>query len=744
MKQPNKHSGDAARVVRGLLSAGVLLLLVIGGLWALLHWGRLDALTSIAWRNIWRAPDDGSLLLGLMTIVGWLAWLMVTGTVAAEAVMAISRGRLHVRLPGAGWLRPAVAALVLSVAGLAVSASGGRLLMTPAAVPDIGVMTGQVDVEESQTASQVDAPSMRPYVVCSGDDLWSLAERFVGSGEKWRVIADANATVVLDPSVDLVPGTLLMMPTAGPVQAVGPAASAALPMLPFGGIDVPTRSDVTVTVQPGDSLWGLAQANLGDPLQWPVIYEANGDTVHDPNLIYPGQRLIVPLETEPQHEDGPLVPPLAGTLIETSRPPASPAAGAGQTQQDIQIIDEGSMPVQTPGDIEGGPVTVDTASQDGDQQTQSADQPESMAAALIGSIGAGLAGALLAGVALHRMIAMRNRPVGRALRRVGDDAQRVETALGQRAASKSVDKPSGELVIKPPSQKATSSAVTSLRDVPGLLGETSVTVEAEVIKVNPPAEPARWQTMSDWLGLDEPPIVSPDASLAVPDDLPHSSVSVSDPVAPPILDEPSAGRVVLGADQDGADVTLDLLDAGLVVIEGTADQGHGMMASMIGQLLAADAESRPEVVIGVPAMEWLATLLDCPLTPPGEAWQQTRRRLMRDIGAPVADPLVVFTDGTHLESPGLIRSLTNVTVVVYADGLSAEDADVVIEVTQADEARLMPNGRRFQAQMIIQPARRALAEIVENLTSEDYSPAPWWAGERPDELAPAVLDDETP
>lgn len=48
------------------------------------------------------------------------------------------------------------------------------------------------------------------------------------------------------------------------------------------------------TVRPGDTLWGLAREYLGDPRQWRSIYEANQDRITNPDLIVPGQQLVIP------------------------------------------------------------------------------------------------------------------------------------------------------------------------------------------------------------------------------------------------------------------------------------------------------------------------------------------------------------------------------------------------------------------------------------------------------------------
>ena len=50
-------------------------------------------------------------------------------------------------------------------------------------------------------------------------------------------------------------------------------------------------------IKEGESLWLIASYhyNYGDGAQWPAIYERNRDTISDPNLIYAGHTLWVPL-----------------------------------------------------------------------------------------------------------------------------------------------------------------------------------------------------------------------------------------------------------------------------------------------------------------------------------------------------------------------------------------------------------------------------------------------------------------
>ena len=51
----------------------------------------------------------------------------------------------------------------------------------------------------------------------------------------------------------------------------------------------------TYTVKSGDSLWKIAQKQLGDGTRWREIYDLNKDTIgSNPNLIYAGQVYNMP------------------------------------------------------------------------------------------------------------------------------------------------------------------------------------------------------------------------------------------------------------------------------------------------------------------------------------------------------------------------------------------------------------------------------------------------------------------
>jgi nucleoid-associated protein YgaU len=58
--------------------------------------------------------------------------------------------------------------------------------------------------------------------------------------------------------------------------------------------DVVVRKVTTMTVVRGDSLWRLSRNSLGSGERYAMIYKANRQQIRNPNLIYPGQILVVP------------------------------------------------------------------------------------------------------------------------------------------------------------------------------------------------------------------------------------------------------------------------------------------------------------------------------------------------------------------------------------------------------------------------------------------------------------------
>ncbi|MGP3696354.1 LysM peptidoglycan-binding domain-containing protein [Rhodobacter sp. NSM] len=89
-------------------------------------------------------------------------------------------------------------------------------------------------------------------------------------------------------SAPVVPGT----------EGQAPEGASAGGLVASADGEPPTGAPVTVTVQPGFSLWRIAEENFGQGTLYVKVYEANRIAIRDPDLIYPGQVFTLPAPTE--------------------------------------------------------------------------------------------------------------------------------------------------------------------------------------------------------------------------------------------------------------------------------------------------------------------------------------------------------------------------------------------------------------------------------------------------------------
>jgi LysM domain len=164
--------------------------------------------------TILSSRDDGTLALGVIRECSWLAWLLFTACILAEAQAAI-RGRRapHLRLgglQGAAAHLVALAALTFATPSAMTLSASATALSHPGALSQPGPESQQAQL--ATTASwQRASPPMSGYerssqpellayratdrrlvVVQPGDCLWSIAQRYLGAGDRYPEIAAIN------------------------------------------------------------------------------------------------------------------------------------------------------------------------------------------------------------------------------------------------------------------------------------------------------------------------------------------------------------------------------------------------------------------------------------------------------------------------------------------------------------------------------------------------------------------------
>jgi len=126
---------------------------------------------------------------------------------------------------------------------------------------DIRALSGQIAVYESYP---------KQWRIQSGECLWIIAgyEEIYADPVKWPRVFRANMDKIDDPEW-IYPDTVLVIPRDWP-RAHRVALDESLSLIA--------------------SYWEV----YGNPMDWTLLYEANKDAIHDPDLIMPEQLLSIP------------------------------------------------------------------------------------------------------------------------------------------------------------------------------------------------------------------------------------------------------------------------------------------------------------------------------------------------------------------------------------------------------------------------------------------------------------------
>ena len=86
-----------------------------------------------------------------------------------------------------------------------------------------------------------------------------------------------------------------LMATA-PAASAGATVASASPSDVFNGAAADAGGSRVISR--GDSLWTLSRLAYGDGARYAVIFKANREKIHNPNLIYPGQTFVLPQKAQ--------------------------------------------------------------------------------------------------------------------------------------------------------------------------------------------------------------------------------------------------------------------------------------------------------------------------------------------------------------------------------------------------------------------------------------------------------------
>ncbi len=123
--------------------------------------------------------------------------------------------------------------------------------------------------DSTRSSRKLELEPTRRVRVARGDSLWKLARHYLGSGPKWRELAARNPQVVNPHRLRI--GEWIHLP----------------------GLSSLSLGAMTLRVRKGDTLWKIAEVQLGSGLAWTCIARAN-PRLTDADLIHPGEVLNLP------------------------------------------------------------------------------------------------------------------------------------------------------------------------------------------------------------------------------------------------------------------------------------------------------------------------------------------------------------------------------------------------------------------------------------------------------------------
>ena len=177
-------------------------------------------------------------------------------------------------------ISPKIASQVTSPTPIVTDVTSTAETSTPAPTSEPTTLststpTPTVFTESGQGAVSTEA---KTHFVEKGETLWSIAEKYYGSGYNWVDISESNK---LANSNLIEEGKELFIPN---VESKVSTTSLVEPDKAING--------ESYTVEKGDNLWNIAVRAYGDGYKWVEISRENN--LQNPNLIFAGNTLSLP------------------------------------------------------------------------------------------------------------------------------------------------------------------------------------------------------------------------------------------------------------------------------------------------------------------------------------------------------------------------------------------------------------------------------------------------------------------
>lgn len=777
------------RVLRGLASLIILVGLLVGIPWGLAVFGGNPLPGSLTGEAITRAlltPASDRTLIGIVAIVGWIAWAGFALCVTAELINTLSGRRIHLQLPGFGVGQKLAAGLIITVVAMLAAphtmptaaaepfepaptttvtaaahprADQGRAdqrgsgpstaerRTRPAVALQSRTTQGQtmaVPVAYTQQATSAAAaedesrPRQVVHVVQRGEWLWTLADRYLGDGSQWREIADANPGISPD---HLAVGQKLVIPV--------PAADSAK--------SSDTKDGDTVTVERGDSLSSISNDLYGTESHWRDLYQENQQQISDPDLIDVGQTLQLPdadHQAHPEHQitqhdsdnhdsqatkrhhDRQTADPTPkagpGDEAEQQQGPAtqSPAPTASPTSQPSATASaEPNRPAETapPAPTQAAPGQPAPTSEN---EPSSAGEIAAPAAAV--SVGLLLAAGLVTTVNLRRRRQLRARPPGRRIATPEPQTREFEQAVKTQHEPLRVEQLDQVMRAVAAHCHHTGQQVPALSAV--RVADHRIDLLLQQSASNPPPGIELAADGSVWT------LHAADISVLL-------AVDGIDEATPPY-----PALVTLGRDADTAHILIDLeAAAALTVTADNADTAAVMLATIALELAVSPWAADLNLTFVGPLLPGFAEALDHPSVTHLDdlelvlAGLETRAAAQRPhlddetvgqkrVNPELADawcPDVVLLgqDLTPDQSRRLTDIVTELPRVAIAAVITNSPAITPWQLRLAGDAatgHLAPHDWQLTQQLVTADQYQQMLALIISSGSDETTPAPWW------------------